>query len=258
MSAIRLARGFTGRSFAIKFEGCYHGHADALLVKAGSGVATFGIPGSAGIPPETAMHTLALPYNDLGAVESAFANHPDQIACIILEPVVGNAGTVLPAPGFLRGLRELTWKHGALLIYDEVMTGFRLSTGGAQGLYREELGGGWLVAGMAGPHDAGQNHRRWSAGGRVRWAGGDHGAAGATGAGVPGRDAEREPAGDGRGHRHDQPPVGACRRGLPAAGTDYVGHGRWRGGDCKGAGCAAHHEPRGQHVHLVLHQRAGV
>ncbi len=141
MSAIRLARGFTGRSFVIKFEGCYHGHADALLVKAGSGMATFGIPGSAGVPPETAMHTLALPYNDLGAVETAFANYPDAIACIILEPVVGNAGTVLPAPGFLRGLRELTWKHGALLIFDEVMTGFRLSTGGAQGLYRDELGG---------------------------------------------------------------------------------------------------------------------
>ena len=141
MSAIRLARGYTGRSFVIKFEGCYHGHADALLVKAGSGVATFGIPGSAGVPPETAMHTLALPYNDLAAVEAAFANHPDKIACIILEPVVGNAGTVLPAPGFLRGLRELTWKHGALLIFDEVMTGFRLSPGGAQGLYRDELGG---------------------------------------------------------------------------------------------------------------------
>ncbi|MGI4829660.1 MAG: glutamate-1-semialdehyde 2,1-aminomutase [Janthinobacterium lividum] len=141
MSAIRLARGFTGRNFVIKFEGCYHGHADALLVKAGSGVATFGIPGSAGVPAETAMHTLALPYNDLGAVEAAFANHPDQIACIILEPVVGNAGTVLPAPGFLRGLRELTWKHGALLIFDEVMTGFRLSTGGAQVLYQGELGG---------------------------------------------------------------------------------------------------------------------
>ncbi len=141
MSAIRLARGFTGRPFAIKFEGCYHGHADALLVKAGSGVATFGIPGSAGVPPETAMHTLALPYNDLGAVEAAFASHPDRIACIILEPVVGNAGTVLPAPGFLRGLRELTWKHRALLIFDEVMTGFRLSPGGAQVLYQDELGG---------------------------------------------------------------------------------------------------------------------
>ncbi|MFC6645703.1 glutamate-1-semialdehyde 2,1-aminomutase [Granulicella cerasi] len=132
MSAIRLARGFTERPFVIKFEGCYHGHADALLVKAGSGVATFGIPGSAGVPNETAMHTLALPYNDLAAVEAAFAAHPGQIACIILEPVVGNAGTIAPAEGFLRGLREITRREGALLIFDEVMTGFRLAAGGAQ------------------------------------------------------------------------------------------------------------------------------
>jgi len=135
MSAIRLARGYTGRKFVIKFEGCYHGHADALLVKAGSGVATFGIPGSAGIPEETAMHTLALPYNDLDAVRAAFALHPGAIACIIVEPVVGNAGTIPPAPGYLEGLRTLTHEHGALLIFDEVMTGFRLSLGGAQGLY---------------------------------------------------------------------------------------------------------------------------
>jgi glutamate-1-semialdehyde 2,1-aminomutase len=132
MSAIRVARGFTGRPFVIKFEGCYHGHADALLVKAGSGVATFGIPGSAGVPSETAMHTLALPYNDLPAVEAAFASHPELIACVILEPVVGNAGTIAPADGFLRGLREITRREGALLIFDEVMTGFRLALGGAQ------------------------------------------------------------------------------------------------------------------------------
>jgi glutamate-1-semialdehyde 2,1-aminomutase len=135
MSAIRLARGFTGRKFIVKFEGCYHGHADALLVKAGSGIATLGIPGSAGVPEETAMHTLALPYNDLGAVEAAFAAYPDQIAGIIVEPVVGNAGTILPATGFLQGLRSITQKHGALLILDEVMTGFRLSLGGAQQVY---------------------------------------------------------------------------------------------------------------------------
>jgi glutamate-1-semialdehyde 2,1-aminomutase len=135
MSAIRLARGFTGRKFVIKFEGCYHGHADALLVKAGSGIATLGIPGSAGVPEETAMHTLALPYNDLDAVETAFSLHPGQIACIIVEPVVGNAGTIVPAPGFLAGLRRITQQHGALLILDEVMTGFRLSLGGAQQLY---------------------------------------------------------------------------------------------------------------------------
>ena len=135
MSAIRLARGFTGRKFVVKFEGCYHGHADALLVKAGSGVATFGIPGSAGVPEETAMHTLALPYNDLVAVERTFGMHSGQIACVIVEPVVGNAGTILPREGYLEGLRALCTEHGALLILDEVMTGFRLSLGGAQELY---------------------------------------------------------------------------------------------------------------------------
>ena len=142
MSAIRLARGFTGRNFIIKFEGCYHGHADALLVKAGSGVATLGIPGSAGVPAETAQFTLALPFNSLAVVEAAFAARPDDIACIIVEPVVGNAGTILPAPSFLEGLRRLCTQHGALLILDEVMTGFRLSLGGAQQLYSRELGGG--------------------------------------------------------------------------------------------------------------------
>jgi glutamate-1-semialdehyde 2,1-aminomutase len=141
MSAIRLARGFTGRPFVIKFEGCYHGHADALLVKAGSGVATFGVPGSAGVPAETAMHTLALPYNDLAAVEAAFASHPGQIACVMLEPVVGNAGTIAPGPGFLAGLRRITRDEGALLIFDEVMTGFRLAAGGAQYLFRDEMDG---------------------------------------------------------------------------------------------------------------------
>jgi len=135
MSAIRLARGFTGRNFVIKFEGCYHGHSDALLVKAGSGVATLGIPGSAGVPAETVMHTLALPFNDLEAVKAAFAARPDEIACVIVEPVVGNAGTIPPAAGYLEGLREITTEFGALLIVDEVMTGFRLSLGGAQQVY---------------------------------------------------------------------------------------------------------------------------
>jgi glutamate-1-semialdehyde 2,1-aminomutase len=135
MSAIRLARGFTGRNFVVKFEGCYHGHADALLVKAGSGVATLGIPGSAGVPAETAMYTLALKYNDLAAVEAMFAARPDEVACVIVEPVVGNAGTIPPTPGFLAGLRSLCTTYGALLIVDEVMTGFRLSLGGAQQVY---------------------------------------------------------------------------------------------------------------------------
>jgi glutamate-1-semialdehyde 2,1-aminomutase len=135
MSAVRLARGFTGRNFVVKFEGCYHGHSDAMLVKAGSGVATLGIPGSAGVPAETAMHTLALPFNDLEAVRAVFAARGQEIACVIVEPVVGNAGTIAPGPEYLQGLREITAEHGALLILDEVMTGFRLSLGGAQQVY---------------------------------------------------------------------------------------------------------------------------
>ncbi|HMG87940.1 MAG TPA: glutamate-1-semialdehyde 2,1-aminomutase [Terracidiphilus sp.] len=135
MSAIRLARAATGRKIIIKFEGCYHGHADGLLVKAGSGVATFGIPGSAGVPEEIAALTHALPYNDVAAVESAFDARPNTIAAVILEPVVGNAGCIPPAPGYLHALRELTTREGALLIVDEVMTGFRVALGGACELY---------------------------------------------------------------------------------------------------------------------------
>lgn len=135
MSAIRLARAATGRKIIVKFEGCYHGHADGLLVKAGSGVATFGIPGSAGVPEEIAHLTLALPYNDLAVAEAAFAAHPDAIAAIILEPVVGNAGCLPPAEGYLAGMRKLAALHGSLLIVDEVMTGFRVALGGACELY---------------------------------------------------------------------------------------------------------------------------
>jgi glutamate-1-semialdehyde 2,1-aminomutase len=135
MSAIRLARAATGRKIIVKFEGCYHGHADGLLVKAGSGVATFGIPGSAGVPEEVAHLTLALPYNDLSVVESAFAAHPKAIAAVILEPVVGNAGCIPPAPGYLAGLRALTAREGTVFIVDEVMTGFRVALGGALELY---------------------------------------------------------------------------------------------------------------------------
>ena len=135
MSAIRLARAATGRHVIIKFEGCYHGHADGLLVKAGSGVATFGIPGSAGVPEAVAHLTLALPYNNLPAVEAAFAAHPHAIAAVIFEPVVGNAGCILPKPGYLAGLRDITSRYGSLLIVDEVMTGFRVALGGACELY---------------------------------------------------------------------------------------------------------------------------
>ena len=132
MSAIRLARGFTRRDKIIKFEGCYHGHADSLLVKAGSGALTFGYPDSAGVPAAFTQHTIVLPYNDSAAVSATFAANKDQIAGIILEPVPGNAGLYLPKPGYLESLREITRTEGALLIFDEVMTGFRLAQGGAQ------------------------------------------------------------------------------------------------------------------------------
>jgi glutamate-1-semialdehyde 2,1-aminomutase len=160
MSAIRLARGYTGRKYIVKFEGCYHGHNDALLVKAGSGVATLGIPGSAGVPEEFVQFTLALPYNDIKAVEEAFKRYKGEIACVIVEPVVGNMGCVPPAPNFLDGLRYLTSRESALLILDEVMTGFRVAFGGAQELYgtRPDLttlgkiiGGGLPVGAYGGP-----------------------------------------------------------------------------------------------------------
>jgi len=136
MSAIRLARGATRRERILKFDGCYHGHVDSLLVGAGSGVATLGIPGSPGVPEAMAGLTVQAPYNDLDAVEDAFRRWPDALAAVLVEPVAGNMGCVLPEPGFLAGLRELCTRHGALLIFDEVMTGFRVAWGGAQRLYR--------------------------------------------------------------------------------------------------------------------------
>ena len=132
MSALRVARGFTGRDLTVKFEGCYHGHVDSLLVKAGSGMATLGIADTAGVPASFAATTIALPYNSIDAVEQTFTQRGDKIACVIVEPVVGNMGCIPPAPGFLESLRDLTARHGALLIFDEVMTGFRLALGGAQ------------------------------------------------------------------------------------------------------------------------------
>jgi glutamate-1-semialdehyde 2,1-aminomutase len=162
MSAIRLARAYAKRKYIVKFEGCYHGHADALLVKAGSGVATLGIPGSAGVPEEFTQFTLALPFNDTDALEQAFDKFKNQIACVIVEPVVGNMGCVPPARGYLEALRAITSHHGTLLIFDEVMTGFRLAFGGAQELYAirpdlttmgKILGGGLPVGAYGGPSE---------------------------------------------------------------------------------------------------------
>ena len=135
MSAIRLARGYTGRDMILKFAGCYHGHSDSLLVKAGSGLLTLGIPNSPGVPEAVAANTLTVPFNHPEAVASAFESYRDQIACVIVEPVAGNMGCIPPLPGFLERLREITEAHGAVLIFDEVMTGFRVARGGAQALY---------------------------------------------------------------------------------------------------------------------------
>ncbi len=162
MSAIRLARGFTGRNMIIKFDGCYHGHSDSCLVSAGSGLATFGIPGSPGVPADLARLTISLPFNDLEAVEVTVGRFGDRIAAIIIEPIAGNMGVVLPKRGFLDGLREITRENGILLIFDEVITGFRVSPGGAQELYNimpdltclgKIIGGGFPVGAYGGRRD---------------------------------------------------------------------------------------------------------
>ncbi|HPU50820.1 MAG TPA: glutamate-1-semialdehyde 2,1-aminomutase, partial [Burkholderiaceae bacterium] len=159
MSAIRLARGFTKRTKILKFEGCYHGTADSLLVKAGSGALAFGTPSSAGVPEDLARHTLVAQFNDLASVKVLFEQHPDDIACVIVEPIAGNMNLIMPAPGFHQGLRELCTRYGALLIFDEVMTGFRVALGGAQQVigvqpdmsaFGKVIGGGMPVGAIGG------------------------------------------------------------------------------------------------------------
>jgi glutamate-1-semialdehyde 2,1-aminomutase len=162
MSAIRLARGFTGRDRIVKFEGCYHGHSDSLLVKAGSGLATFGTPDSAGVPADFARNTIVVPFNDKAALEKAFGEEGSEIACVIIEPIAGNMGCVAPQPGYLEAVREVSSRHGSLLIFDEVITGFRVAYGGAQELYRIKpdltclgkiIGGGLPVGAFGGRAD---------------------------------------------------------------------------------------------------------
>ena len=211
MSAIRAARGFTGRDKILKFDGCYHGHADSLLVKAGSGVATFGLPDSPGVPADLARLTLTVAYNDLAAVKDMAVREGQRIACIIVEPVAGNMGCVPPEPGFLQGLREICDKYGIVLIFDEVMTGFRVAYGGAQQLYKikpdmtclgKVIGGGLP--------------------GRSFWRQArDHGEARASGPHLPSRNAFRQsPCHDGR---HRDPETAFKARGLQDARKECGG-----------------------------------
>ena len=186
MSCVRLARGFTRRNKIVKFAGCYHGHSDALLVAAGSGPLTLGKPDSAGVTHGAVQDTLILPFNDLDAVRACFSNYGDEIAAVLIEPVPANVGLILPESGYLQGLREETKKHGSLLIFDEVMTGFRLGYGGAQELYRirPDLTAFGKVIGGGMPVGAGR----------------DYGLSGPGGAGVSSRHPFREPDGHGGGH----------------------------------------------------------
>ena len=207
MSALRLARGYTGRSKILKFEGCYHGHGDSLLVKAGSGALTFGQPSSAGVPPAIAGETIVTPYNDLDAAAAAFKADGDAIAAIIVEPIAGNMNLVTPKAGFLEGLRALCDRHGAVLIFDEVMTGFRVHPQGVAGADGHH----------ARPDDPRQGDRRRHAGRRVRRQARDHGADRAARSGLSGGDAVGESGGRRRRARHAQGHAGPRLSTTPLA-----------------------------------------
>lgn len=245
MSAIRLARGFTKRDKIIKFDGCYHGHADSLLVKAGSGALTFGNPDSAGVPADFAKHTLVLPYNETEPLKSAFAANRNEIACIIVEPVAGNAGLFLPRPGWLEFLRQITEENGALLIFDEVMTGFRLAPGGAQERFGIKpdltclgkiIGGGLPVGAFGGRADIMDYLAPL---GPVYQAGTLSGNPLAMAAGIANLEelcgqaltpALSHPRGEGEsssvgGHAHALTTVGNCTKAVPSPGGEGQGEG---------------------------------
>ena len=239
MSAIRVARGFTGRDLIVKFEGCYHGHVDSLLVKAGSGMATLGIADTQGVPKAFCDTTIALPFNSQEAVEEAFRLHGDRIAAIIVEPVVGNMGCVPPQPGYLAFLREVTQRYGALLIIDEVMTGFRVAFGGAQQLYGVKpdlttlgkvIGGGLPVGAYGGRKDIMSK-------------------VGAGRTGLPGGYLVGQSVGRGRRTGHVTPPQSSSRN-LRPVGDAGGGVMRQPAGGSDG-------EPSRLHVHAVLHGRTG-
>ena len=243
MSAIRLARGYTGRDSIIKFEGCYHGHSDSLLVKAGSGALTFGVPNSPGVPAAFAKHTLTCTYNDLDSVRAAFEQYPSEIACIIVEPVAGNMNCVPPAPGFLEGLREACDEHGVVLIFDEVMTGFRVALGGAQAYYGvtpdlstfgKIIGGGMPVGAFGGRREVMDALAR---------------------PGLPGRHALGQPAGHGGGLRLPDRSVAGWR--APDADRTDRDAGRWPAARGAGREYSIGGQQRRRHVRPVLHRRAG-
>jgi glutamate-1-semialdehyde 2,1-aminomutase len=216
MTALRLARGFTGRSLIVKFEGCYHGHADALLVKAGSGALTFGNPSSAGVPAEVAAATLVLDYNDTAQLKRLFAERGSQIAALIVEPVAGNMNLVLPAPGFLEALREECTRHGAVLIFDEVMTAVARGGGRRAGALRH----------TAGPDDARQGHRRRAAARRAGRTARHHGEARAARARLSGRHTLGQSDRGGSGTRDAQGRSHRSRKG----GANHARAGRWTNG----------------------------
>ena len=244
MSAIRLALGATDRKKILKFAGCYHGHSDALLVGAGSGVATLGIPGSPGVPEEFVKLTLQAPFNDLSSVASVFKHHGDDLACVLVEPVAGNMGCILPLPGFLQGLRDLCDRHGVLLIFDEVMTGFRVAWG------RRAT----ALQGEARPDDPRQGDRRGVAGGGLRREPGTDEPDRARRSRLSGRDLVRKSVGGGVWPGDPQAARGA--RNLRGAFRDHSDPDRGLGRPGRGRRDRVHHRRAGWDVRILLSSRA--